>query len=142
MSARFFTPLLLLLATLGWGGVAAASSPDDDAIYDRVRQRLYNDPDVKGYNIDIQVKNGVVTLAGTVTSEKVRNKAERLTRKVSGVKQVINKLQVGEGRPSSSTAATPWRRFPAISSSGRDGCARARALRRCGSRCRGFPPAS
>ncbi len=99
----FVRPLLvsLLVALAAWGARAApsASSPDDDAIYDRVRQRLYNDPDVKGYNITIEVKNGVVTLNGTVASEKIRNKAEKLSRKVSGVKQVVNKLEVGEEKP-------------------------------------------
>lgn len=94
--------VLLLAAVAAWGAVAAASdSDDDDAIYDRVRQRLYNDAEVKGYNITIEVKNGVVTLSGTVASEKIRNKAEKITRKVSGVKQVINKLEIGQAKPSS-----------------------------------------
>lgn len=90
---------VLLLATLAAWGAAAADPVDDDTIYDRVRQRLYNDPDVKGYNIGIQVRDGVVTLTGTVASEKIRSKAEKISRKVSGVKQVINKLQVGEEKP-------------------------------------------
>ena len=86
-----FLCVLLLLAVV----VAA----DDDAIYDLVRKRLYDDPEVKGYNINIEVRDGVVTLNGRVASEKIRARAEKITRKVSGVKKVINKLQVGEEKP-------------------------------------------
>lgn len=78
---------------------AAAASPDDDSIHDLVRQRLYNDPDIKGYNITVEVRQGVVTLTGAVTTDKARRKAEKLTRKVSGVKKVINNLRVAEEKP-------------------------------------------
>ena len=96
---RFLTGLLLLLA------VAVAAAPrtslaDDDAIYDLVRQRLYNDPDIKAHNLTITVKDGVVTLEGRVTSEKIRSKAEKITRKVPGVRKVVNNLKVGEEKPS------------------------------------------
>ena len=41
------------------------------------------------------MKDGVVTLKGKVETEKVRAKAERLSRKVKGVKSVSNRLSVG-----------------------------------------------
>lgn len=72
---------------------------DDNSIFDLVRQKLYNDPDVKGANLTITVKNGVVTLEGRVSSDKFKTKAEKLTRKVQGVKDVVNKLRVGEDAP-------------------------------------------
>jgi osmotically-inducible protein OsmY len=90
------TLALLLLITLVVGAVAAAAqqvNPDDE-IYDQVRRRLANDPDVKGAAIEVQVQDGVVTLRGTVREEKHRLKAERITRKVKGVKKVINELRV------------------------------------------------
>ena len=90
---RWLTVLCILLL------VTATVAADDDAIYDLVRRRLYDDPDIKGYNINIEVRDGVVTLTGRVTSEKLRAKAEKITRKVSGVKKVLNKLQVGEEKP-------------------------------------------
>ena len=95
---RLLTGLVLLLAV----AVAAAprtSPQDDDAIYDRVRQRLYNDPDVKAHNLTITVKDGVVTLEGRVTSEKIRSKAEKITHKVPGVKKGVNNLKAGEEKP-------------------------------------------
>ena len=83
--------------------ILAAAVPlalaNDDAIFDLVRQKLYNDPDVKGANLTISVKNGVVTLEGRVSSEKYKTKAEKLTRKVQGVKDVVNNLRVGADVP-------------------------------------------
>ena len=86
---------LLLVVAL----VAPALRADDDLIFDRVRQKLNNDPDVKGSKLDIDVKNGVVTLKGSVTNDKYKAKAEKLTRKVSGVKNVINQLTVDVPKP-------------------------------------------
>ena len=103
---RLVTGLLLLLAVAAAAAPSTSlppqrsSSQDDDAIFDRVRQRLYNDPDVKAHNLTITVKEGAVTLDGWVTSEKIRSKAEKITRKVPGVKKVINNLRVGEEKPS------------------------------------------
>jgi osmotically-inducible protein OsmY len=71
----------------------------DGLITDRVRQRLVSDPEIKGHNVDVETKGGVVTLAGTVETERARAKAEKVTRKVSGVKSVVNKLRVEGPRP-------------------------------------------
>ncbi len=87
--------LALVLALLGGGVSAAWQASSDDEIYDQVRRRLANDPDVKGAAIEVEVREGVVTLRGRVREEKHKLKAERLTRKVKGVKKVINELRVG-----------------------------------------------
>jgi osmotically-inducible protein OsmY len=72
----------------------AQSNLNDDKIYDLVRRKLANDPDVKGAGFDVAVKNGAVTLNGTVHDEKAREKAEKLTKKVKGVTSVVNQLKV------------------------------------------------
>ncbi len=74
--------------------LAAAGRPSDDLIYDQVRRKLAEDTTVKGGAIQVEVNQGVVTLGGRVRSEKQKNKAERLTRKVKGVVKVVNKLVV------------------------------------------------
>lgn len=66
----------------------------DDRIYDQVRQKLANDPDVKGGGFDVAVKDGVVTLKGTVNDKNAREKAEKLTKKVKGVTKVDNQLKI------------------------------------------------
>ncbi|MGA2328195.1 MAG: BON domain-containing protein [Bryobacteraceae bacterium] len=66
----------------------------DDELYDRVRQRLAADRDVKGGGIDVDVKDGVVTLRGKVREGKQRVRAEHLVRKTKGVQKVVNELVV------------------------------------------------
>lgn len=78
---------------------AAAQGSSDDRIYDQVRLRLAADRDVKGGAIQVEVHDGVVTLAGKVKEEKQKIKAERITRKVKGVKKVVNQLQVELEQP-------------------------------------------
>lgn len=87
----------LVLALLGVTFAAAQQAHTDDQIYDLVRRRLAGDPDVKGGAFDISVANGVVTLKGTVRTEKAKRKAEKLVKKIKGVKGVDNQLVI---RPS------------------------------------------
>jgi len=66
----------------------------DDSIHDLVKRKLANDPDVKGGALEIDVKDGVVTLRGKVETDKLKQKAERLAKKVNGVKKVVNEIQL------------------------------------------------
>lgn len=86
--------LLALCAALCSSAFAAGKPVSDDTIYDYVKRRLANDPVVKGGALDIDVKQGVVTLKGAVEYEKQKTKAEKLAKKVNGVKQVVNQIQV------------------------------------------------
>ena len=72
-----------------------AETKPDDRIFDQVRMRLATDADVKGGNFDVTVKDGVVTLKGRVDTEKGKQRASKLAKKVKGVKQVDNELVVG-----------------------------------------------
>ena len=88
---------ILLLATGSW---AAAKHYSDDQLYDMVRRKLADDVVVKGGGLEVDVKDGVVTLKGKVEYDEQKTKAEKITRKVSGVKQVDNQLVVvGKGNP-------------------------------------------
>lgn len=84
--------LLICLTVLSAAAFQQASS--DDQIYDLVRRRLAGDPDVRGGALDITVKEGIVTLKGVVRSDKAKKKADKLARKVKGVKSVVNELAV------------------------------------------------
>jgi osmotically-inducible protein OsmY len=75
---------------------APVKHTDDDRIYDAVRRTLANDLDVKGAGIDVAVKNGVVTLSGKVHTERGKEKADKLTKKIKGVTSVQNNLVVME----------------------------------------------
>ena len=86
--------LVFILTLLFAFGPSLAAQSNDDKIHDQVMMKLAGDPDVKGNNFDVDVKDGVVTLRGTVSKEKFRDKATRLTNKVKGVKSVVNELTV------------------------------------------------
>lgn len=75
-------------------GAADKTTISDDEIYDKVRLKLINDTQVKGGHIEVNVTQGVVELSGTVRQEKARIKAEKLARKVKGVRAVVNRLKV------------------------------------------------
>jgi hyperosmotically inducible periplasmic protein len=85
---------LLLIFALLTPLLVAQGSPSDGSIYDDVRRKLANDVDVKGAGIDVDVKNGAVTLKGRVRSEKARTKATAVAKKVKGVTSVDNQLKL------------------------------------------------
>ena len=49
---------------------------------------------VKGGAIDVEVQEGAVVLKGKVEEEKQKNKAEKIAKKVNGVKSVENEIQL------------------------------------------------
>ncbi|HEU5021827.1 MAG TPA: BON domain-containing protein [Bryobacteraceae bacterium] len=94
LTALPLLPCLALLAsdTPSWG----ADKPPltDDFISDSIREKLSGDVNVKGAKIVVDVKDGVATLTGMVSTEKQKKKAESLTKKVKGVKSVVNRIQI------------------------------------------------
>lgn len=88
-------PIRLLLAlVLAVCSLIAQGTPADDRIYDQVRMKLAADRDVNGGGIEVEVKNGVVTLQGKVHKEKQKQRAEHVAKKVKGVSSVVNNLKV------------------------------------------------
>lgn len=67
---------------------------DDGAIASAVKAKLTGDRFSNIVNIEVNVTNGIVTLAGEVPNAEVKASAEAEARSVSGVKGVNNNLQV------------------------------------------------
>src|SRR5947207_9294250 len=95
MTVRLLAALLaaLLLASVC---LAADKPVTDDSITDYVRLKLASDPDVKGGALNVDVKQGVVTLTGTVETQRQKDKAARIAKKVKGVKSVVNSIALKE----------------------------------------------
>jgi osmotically-inducible protein OsmY len=85
---------LLLLAAFPFTLIEAQKKVSDDELVNNVRRRLANDVQVKGGTLDVDVAQGVVTIRGTLESEKLKLRAEKVAGKVSGVKKVINEIKV------------------------------------------------
>jgi osmotically-inducible protein OsmY len=86
----------LLVAFCLFAGSLFAAQKDltDDVIYDQVRVKLAADREVGGAGIDVKVTDGVVELRGNVKKDQIRGKAEKIAKRVKGVKSVVNNLQV------------------------------------------------
>jgi len=66
----------------------------DDIIVDQVRVRLADDSELGGQPIQVDAHSGTVLLTGKVTNDKLKEKAEKVAKKVKGVVGVDNKLIV------------------------------------------------
>jgi hyperosmotically inducible protein len=85
---------LLLVFALAVPVLAASKQVSDDVLTDSVRRKLANDQIVKGGGLEVIVKEGVVTMRGSVEYDKQKQRAAKVAKKVSGVKSVINELTV------------------------------------------------
>ena len=84
----------VLTALLAVSALAGSKPVTDDFINDTVKQKLAADSVVRGGAIDVDVKDGVVTLKGKVQEPRQKSKAEKIAKKVSGVKSVVNSIQI------------------------------------------------
>jgi osmotically-inducible protein OsmY len=66
----------------------------DTWITTKVQAIYFLDKDVKGMQIDVTTKGGVVTLRGTVPTDATRQKAVADARSIEGVTQVVDQLTV------------------------------------------------
>jgi hyperosmotically inducible protein len=72
----------------------AGDAVSDSAVTGKVKTALLADDDVKGLKIDVDTKDGVVTLNGTADTSAHSQKATTIARGIEGVKSVENKLTV------------------------------------------------
>src|SRR5262245_52188427 len=93
MNLKVLICAILALSFFGLA-VGAEKHASDDSIYDNVRRKLVSDQIVKGGGLQVEVKQGAVTLRGTVDEQKQKDRATKLTKKVAGVKSVDNELTV------------------------------------------------
>jgi len=97
LSRSVGTITLALLTVLMLGTTTATAQVNtikDGWLVMKVHSEFINEDLLDGSNIDVDVKNGVVTLQGTVTSEAGRARAQELARKNDGVKNVVNQLRI------------------------------------------------
>jgi len=87
---------LLVLLLVAIPVFSADKAISDDQIIDQVHLKLASDQEVGARNIEVEVHNGTVTLKGKVRTEKQRDKAEKLVKKVKGVTSVTNQLIVSQ----------------------------------------------
>jgi osmotically-inducible protein OsmY len=62
------------------------------------------DPAVFGCDVDVRVKDGVVTLQGQLASEALKAAVERAVRRAEGIATIVNRLTTAKA---ATTAAIP-----------------------------------
>jgi BON domain len=76
----------------------------DLAVQTDVLKALSSYPDINGEHITATVRNGVVTLAGTASSDTAKNQAQVVAATVDGVRSVVNNVAVRAGSPNNTQA--------------------------------------
>lgn len=66
----------------------------NERIYEDVCERLTDDNEVDASDIEVEAKNGIVTLSGTVADRRQKRRAEDIAEGASGVRDVRNQLEL------------------------------------------------
>jgi len=116
---RAGTSLLIAACVCGAGGLAIAqqmpadeaassgSSAQDTKLEKKIDYRLQHDQKLKARDVDASVKDGVVTLTGTVRTSSEKARADRLAH-TKGVINVENQITLeGQEAPRSAGTAAP-----------------------------------
>src|SRR5687767_14394483 len=90
--------LALLMGT--GSALAQTSTIKDGWLVMKVHSEMVDEDVMSGSNIDVDVKNGVVTLQGTVPSEAARSRALAVAKANDGVKSVVDQLKIAPARGS------------------------------------------
>jgi len=100
MKTKFVTAVAALIvgslaATTSFADNTTAGQRVEDAtLVAKVKAELLRSPDVAGLAVNVDAKNGVVTLSGHANTETERTKAAQIAQTTSGVAKVDNKIML------------------------------------------------
>jgi len=83
-------------AVLAAAIMTVACAQTDAGITTNVKTKLAADDTVKAYQVDVDTRNGVVTLSGAVETAVAKDQAIRIARETDGVRDVIDQIRVDE----------------------------------------------
>ena len=86
-----FAGLLVVVLALS---AACSKGPDDTTIANDIKAKIFSDPDLKTTNVDVAVKDGVVTLSGELPSAEMQLKLYKLAEGTAGVSKVDDQMRV------------------------------------------------
>lgn len=78
-------------------GAAAANRVDDASITAKVNAELARDKELSAIRVDVDTRDGVVTLSGPAPSASAKERAAEVALKVDGVQSVNNQLTIRAG---------------------------------------------
>ena len=107
------TSLLGLVVMVAAVLAPLAAGADDTKITQKIVSKLQahqKSGALKGFNVNVNVQDGEVWVKGEVSNESQKDLVLETTRRVPGVKIVVNNLTIDP----SENAATPWSKFPRL----------------------------
>ncbi|HVS61859.1 MAG TPA: BON domain-containing protein [Thermoanaerobaculia bacterium] len=78
------------------GSTTIGERVDDAGLTMKIKSKLAADPEINPFNINVDVEDGKVTLMGRVVDERHKKLVEDLVRNTGGVREVVNRLEVGD----------------------------------------------
>jgi hyperosmotically inducible protein len=93
-----FVALALVAGFQSLTGRSAAANVDDAGITASVKTKIVADRAANLTRVDVDTNRGTVYLNGSVETAAQKTRAERLAKQASGVKGVVNNLQVLQKR--------------------------------------------
>jgi hypothetical protein len=110
---NYAIPLLAFCALISVGGCSKARS--DESITTDIKAGMFSDPQAKSAAVDVQTKNGVVTLTGDVADTATRYEVFKIAREIPGVKNVNDQMTLQQAAASVAQAAPAPSPSPAAS---------------------------
>ncbi len=110
---RIQLSVLMAVALTCFAVGCGSKSASDESLTTDIQSKLYADATTKAANINVAVKDGVVTLSGDVPSSDVELEAMKVANGTAGVKSVTDQLKVNAAAatntaaPSDQTAGAP-----------------------------------
>jgi hyperosmotically inducible periplasmic protein len=86
-------------ALVGVAALTVACAQTDAGITTNVKAKMAADDTVKAYQVNVDTRNGVVTLTGDVDSPLAKERAVQITRNTDGVRDVVDNITVTESAP-------------------------------------------
>jgi len=96
----------IIIATLVLFALPLSASADSERIRKEFFNRLRNEKEFGAYELDIDVRRGVLTARGTVASELARSRVGEIAETIAGVSTVDNRVQIN-GRAVTAVNAPP-----------------------------------
>lgn len=78
-------------------GAAAARKVDDASITAKVNAELARDKELSAIRVDVDTRDGVVTLTGPIPTASAKERAAEVANKIKGVESVNNQLTIKAG---------------------------------------------
>jgi hyperosmotically inducible protein len=88
-----------LAALVGVAALTVACAQTDAGITTNVKSKMAADDSVKALEINVDTRNGVVTLTGDVDSAIAKERAVQIARTTDGVREVVDNITVTESAP-------------------------------------------